>query len=281
MVELPESVVLSKEINQLLKGKIIKKAIAAKSPHKFAWYHGEPEEYDILLANKKITSAQQQGGHVEIIADDMVILLSEGIRIRYYYKNDPIPDKHQLFIGFDDGSSLIVTVQMYAGILAFKQGTYEDKYYMAAVNKPSPLSDEFDFSYFHQLISSVPVKMSLKAFLATEQRIPGLGNGVLQDILFNAKMHPKRKINTLTISDMELLFESIKITLNHMVKLGGRDTEQDLFGQQGGYVTKLSKNTVNQPCPECRTLIHKQAYMGGSIYFCEHCQPIEIVEAIS
>jgi hypothetical protein len=31
-------------------------------------------------------------------------------------------------------------------------------------------------------------KLSLKALLATEQRIPGLGNGVLQDILFKARM---------------------------------------------------------------------------------------------
>lgn|GEM_PF-2077218 len=30
-----------------------------------------------------------------------------------------------------------------------------------------------------------------KAFLATEQRIPGLGNGVLQDILWTARIHPK------------------------------------------------------------------------------------------
>jgi formamidopyrimidine-DNA glycosylase len=36
--------------------------------------------------------------------------------------------------------------------------------------------------------------LSAKAFLATEQRIPGLGNGVLQDILFTAGIHPKRKM---------------------------------------------------------------------------------------
>jgi formamidopyrimidine-DNA glycosylase len=32
------------------------------------------------------------------------------------------------------------------------------------------------------------------------------------------------------------------------------------------------KKTVNKPCPECNTLIKKENYLGGSIYFCEKCQ---------
>ena len=62
-------------------------------------------------------------------------------------------------------------------------------------------------SYFYQIISpSDAQKLSLKALLATKQRIPGLGNGVLQDILFNAKMHPKRKVNRLSEDDKKPCF---------------------------------------------------------------------------
>jgi len=110
--------------------------------------------------------------------------------------------------------------------------------------------------------------------LATEQRIPGLGNGVLQDILFNVKMHPKKKVNMLSDKDKENLFKSIRATLSAMVSQGGRHTELDLFGHTGGYKTILSKNNVNKPCPVCRTIIKKEAYMGGSVYFCENCQTL-------
>jgi formamidopyrimidine-DNA glycosylase len=116
--------------------------------------------------------------------------------------------------------------------------------------------------------------LSLKAFLATEQRIPGLGNGVLQDILFNAKMHPKKKAGVLSTNDQQVLFDSIKNTLSEMMAKGGRDTENDLLGKPGAYKTKLSKNTAGQPCPVCRTLIKKEAYLGGSIYYCARCQRI-------
>jgi formamidopyrimidine-DNA glycosylase len=59
-----------------------------------------------------------------------------------------------------------------------------------------------------------------------------------------------------------------------MTARGGRDTELDLFGRPGGYVTVLSKNTVDQPCPLCGALICKEAYLGGAIYFCPGCQRI-------
>jgi formamidopyrimidine-DNA glycosylase len=163
---------------------------------------------------------------------------------------------------------------MYGGLVAFHDGDYDNDYYSAARIKPSPLSKEFIQGYFEQLISSVSDKMSMKAFLATEQRIPGLGNGVLQDILFNAKLHPKKKVGSLNDNEKSSLFQAVKDTLADMVEKGGRDTEQDIFGYSGGYQTILSKNTVNTPCPDCGSLIQKQAYMGGSIYFCPECQKI-------
>ena len=135
------------------------------------------------------------------------------------------------------------------------------------------MSDEFDRAYFDRLSTSSEVqKLSAKAFLATEQRIPGLGNGVLQDILYKAKVHPKRRIGTLTDGERKALFHSVKSTLKEMTAQGGRDTTRDLFGRPGGYRTRLSQTTVDKSCPVCGSTIVKQAYMGGSIYFCDGCQ---------
>ncbi|MBN1367852.1 MAG: hypothetical protein JW967_07985 [Dehalococcoidales bacterium] len=162
---------------------------------------------------------------------------------------------------------------MYGGLGAFPEGGLDNPYYKVAKEKPSPLSTEFDRAYFDTLVSTSELrKLSLKAFLATEQRIPGLGNGVLQDILFNAELHPKKKVSTLTAAEKTSLFNAVRNTLFSMASKGGRDTELDLFGNPGSYQTILSKNTVNKPCPICGTLIKKEAYMGGSIYYCEKCQ---------
>jgi formamidopyrimidine-DNA glycosylase len=114
----------------------------------------------------------------------------------------------------------------------------------------------------------------LKAFLATNQRIPGLGNGVLQDILYNARFHPKKKINSLDEIGKEDLFVSIRNTLSKMTELGGRDTEKDIYGNPGGYTSILSKNTLSSPCKRCGSQIIKEAYLGGSIDYCSGCQSI-------
>jgi formamidopyrimidine-DNA glycosylase len=163
---------------------------------------------------------------------------------------------------------------MYGSVLAFINGGYDNKYYLVAKEKPQPLSDAFDRAYFGALRAEGAEKLSGKAFLATGQRIPGLGNGVLQDILFHAGVHPKRKIGTLSDTEFEGLFRSVRDTLAEMTKLGGRDTERDLFGNPGGYVTRLSKNTVGKPCPVCGAEIQKAAYMGGAVYWCPRCQPL-------
>ena len=272
MIELPEAAVLANQINEAVGGKKIKHVIAAHSPHKLAWYFGDPQEYRSLLTGKVISKAVSFGGQVEITAGNAKLLFSDGVNLRYYNKGEGLPNKHQLLLEFDDGSFLVGSVQMYGGLSAFPEGKNDSKYYLIAKEKPPPLSDDFDEAYFNSLFDEGTAKLSLKAFLATEQRIPGLGNGVLQDILFNAKMHPKKKVNSLSITDQRVLFDSIKDTLSEMTAKGGRDTENDLSGKPGGYKAKLSKNNVGQPCSVCGTLIKKEAYLGGSIYYCDRCQ---------
>ncbi len=274
MIELPEAAVLAKQINETVVGKKIKNVIAAQTPHKLAWYFGDPQEYRSLLIGKIISAAASYGGQVEIAAGDAKVLYSDGVNLRYCNRGEKLPDKHQLLLGFDDGSSLVGWVQMYGGLSAFREGENDNKYYLIAKEKPSPLSSDFDEDYFKSLFEEGAAKLSLKAFLATEQRIPGLGNGVLQDILFNARMHPKKKAGILTAADKHILFGSVKQTLSEMTAKGGRDTERDLSGKLGEYRTKLSKNTVGRPCPVCSTVIKKEAYLGGSIYYCAGCQSL-------
>ncbi len=104
-----------------------------------------------------------------------------------------------------------------------------------------------------QLLASPEVqKLSAKAALATEQRIPGLGNGVLQDILRQARLLARRTISTLA----EMRYPR------------GRDTEKDLRGILGGYRSVMSA----KPSLACGRTIVKEVIMGGSVYTCPHGQ---------
>lgn len=273
MIEIPEAKVVSEQINNVVTGKRIVDVIVEQSPHKFAWFFGNPQEYRGLIKGRRIETAGGCGGMIEIQAEGAVILFGDGVSLRRIGLEEKRPAKHQLLIELEDGSALCASVQMYGGLWCFTKGEFDNKYYLVSKKKPSPLSEEFNRAYFDSLFMEKDVLgLSLKAFLATEQRIPGLGNGVLQDILWNARLHPKAKVKNIDREQRDRLFESVKSTLVKMVEGGGRDTEKDLFGKPGGYRTELSKNTVSKPCTACGNIIVKEAYLGGSIYFCKGCQ---------
>lgn len=273
MLEIPEAYTVAKQIRETIMGKKIQKVEMEHTPHKFAWYYGESDKYEARLKGKTICDAQSFGSLVQIYVEGTIVLFGDGVALRYHDAKGNRPSKHQMLIEFEDGTALSGSVQMYGGLWCFKEGEFDNPYYLVAMEKPSPLSDEFSSEYFNNIFNNEGImKLSLKAFLATEQRIPGLGNGVLQDILYKAGIHPRKKVNTLTLEDKNNLFSAVKSVLCEMVQMGGRDTEKNLFGLPGGYRTKLSKNTVDKPCVECGNIIKKENYLGGSIYFCETCQ---------
>src|SRR5690606_37342178 len=109
-------------------------------------------------------------------------------------------------------------------------------------------------------------KLSAKNFLATQQRFPGLGNGVRQDILFRARVHPRTRMSVLDSESLERLYHELRDTLKQMAERGGRDTEKDLYGQPGGYKTLMSKTALDRPCPGCFGVVTRESYMGGNVY---------------
>jgi formamidopyrimidine-DNA glycosylase len=248
--------------------------VAASSPHKFAFYCEDPTRYPELLAEGCIKSASGHGMFVDIFLDNETrFTISDGTNLRYYQSGEKLPAKHQLLIAFEEGDTLVCTIAMYGGIWVYKEDL-DNSYHQGSLQSISPLNDAFNEQHFESVFNSVSKDISVKALLATEQRIPGLGNGVLQDILFNAGIHPRCKKNSLSDLKKGDLFHSLKVTLQKMTEESGRDTEKDLFGNPGKYKTLLSKNTYKNPCPNCGNSIVKEAYMGGSVYFCPVCQAL-------
>lgn len=274
MIEIPEAVNLARQLNEALTERQIRSAFAGSSPHGFAWYSGEPASYSARLMGKVVAGAERLGGHLWIqFTDETNLILAEGPVIRVWSQDEKPPVKHQLLIEFEDGSSLSVTVRMYA-FLFLDDGMGElNPYLVKAGAGADPLAASFNLRLFLDKIESEATpKMNLKGFLATQQRFPGLGNGVLHDILLNARLNPKQRVRELTQSEKEDLFDSVKTTLVEMTELGGRDTEKDIFGHPGAYETKLSKKSTVRGCPQCGRHVIKETFLGGSIYFCPSCQ---------
>ena len=274
MLEIPESLTIAKQLNATVKGLEIRKVEAAHTKHSFAWYTGEPDFYAETMEGKRLGEAAGWGSYVEIGVGDYRFAVGDGTNLRYYAPGEKLPPRYQTRIELEDGSSLVCTVQMYGSMFLIDPETYDNFYYQVAREKPMPGTDGFDYAYFRELREQASGNLSMKAFLATEQRIPGLGNGVLQDILLRAGLHPKKKLASVPESRLRQVYQALTETLQKMTAGGGRNTEKDLFGKPGGYAALLSKNTVGKGCPYCGTIIQKTSYLGGTVYFCPSCQEL-------
>jgi formamidopyrimidine-DNA glycosylase len=277
MLELPETTTFARQITDTLAGSTVTAVFNATKPHRLTWFAGDAEAYPDLLAGRRVSGAAGRGAFLDISFEgDVHLALSDGVMVRYHPPGAGVPENYQLLVTFDDDAFLVCTVAMYGGIQAFA-GVLDNPYYKKALASVSPLGDGFDEGYFENLLDgalAAQKTLSAKAFLATGQRIPGVGNGVLQDILFRAGINPRRKMATLAASERHTLFETLRATLAEMTEKGGRDTERDIFGSPGGYTTRLSKNTWTDPCPVCGAAIVKEAYLGGAVYWCPRCQPL-------
>ena len=258
MLELPEVITLSKQVNNALSGKTITQVFNATKPHKFTFYNGDPSEYGKLLVGKTILSSEGYGMFVNFnLSDNVIMNIGDGVSVRYYSAGDEIPANYQLLLTFNDDSFLVFTVAMYGFINVYPDSYIDNKYYKLSRESISPLSDKYTEAEFEKLVAEAKKTLSAKALLATNQHIP------------------KQKVLFLSDNQKEVLFNALKETLVDMTFEGGRDTQTDLYGNAGGYKTILSAKTWKNPCLRCGSTIIKEAYMGGSVYYCPTCQQIK------
>ncbi len=272
-MELPEILTFVRQIDGALAGKTVRRAVAAHTPHGFARYTGDPAAYDSKLRGLAVTGADTYDATLRVRLGETCLLLTAPPR--YHEAGKKLPPKHQLLLEFDDGSSLTCHVQMWGGMYLYKEGEEQSSFpedYKFSF-RPTALDEGFTEAHFAHMADECAGNTSLKQLLATEGRVPGLGNGCLQDILWNARLSPKAKLRNLGGAQMHTLHRATVDTVRAMTDAGGRDTERTLFGEAGGYKTVCSSKNQS-PCPRCGGQIRREAYLGGNVYYCPACQAV-------
>jgi formamidopyrimidine-DNA glycosylase len=135
----------------------------------------------------------------------------------------------------------------------------------------SPLEDNFTFDRFSNELTDRSVNLKT-TIVGKDAVVVGLGNAAFQDILYYARIHPKRKSSELNPKERRALFNAIKYVVQQRIDLGGKNQFVDLYGKQGNYVPAMGPNMRNKNCTTCGTAIEKMSLGGGQVYFCANCQ---------
>jgi formamidopyrimidine-DNA glycosylase len=275
LFEIPEYTTLARQMNETLVGKDIQQGTLGNSPHKFVWYNRTREEFEGLTRGKRLGPARVRGRWLTLdLEPGYRLLLGEcGGKVLYHTPGAALPGKYHLFLAFNDGSSLTVTTAMWGAMELYESGQELERQYIKGM-RPTPVDREFTLDYFSALIDELQQgeKRSVKSLLTQDQLVPGLGNAIAQDIMFNARLHPRHSLAVLTPGQRRNLFEAITDTVLDAIKKGGRNDETDLFGKPGGYVRLMDSHAAGKPCPECGRAVEKMQYLGGACYFCPKCQ---------
>lgn len=140
-----------------------------------------------------------------------------------------------------------------------------------------PLSKEFNLKAFQQALKKS--SQQVKPFLLNQRHIAGLGNIYVDEALWESKIHPARKVNSLSASEIKALHQAIPKVLEqgiaHMgTSLGSKQANYfSVSGRRGGNQTQLKVfRREGLPCPRCQTEIIKITVAQRGTHLCPNCQ---------
>jgi len=276
-IELPEAQILAKQMDKELRGKRVKSCRLQDYAklQKIGFVNKDIKAFDQLV-NGRIESVTSRGNVIRVKLDNRMNLLlapEYGGRITYHADDKTAPDKSHIRIDFTEGTVLAVRLTGMGIIHALKDNELERSYVYKRdflSQAPSPTDDkEFTFERFLALLADR--KEMMKSLLVGKEAIVvGLGNSAYQDIIYRARIHPKKKASELSEEEKRALYDSIKLVVKERIKLGGKDKFADLYGKQGSYTAKMGSHI--KACSTCGTPIEKLSLGGGQTYFCPKCQ---------
>jgi len=131
----------------------------------------------------------------------------------------------------------------------------------------------FTFQYFKTQAKSRAV--SVKQFLMDPKIVAGIGNIYSDEILFRAKVKPRRKVGGLSQPELKAVYRCIAPVLRQAVRDQGSSVG-DFFkidGSEGRYGKQHKVyGRAGQKCKKCGTIIEKIKLGGRTGSYCPKCQ---------
>lgn len=276
-VELPETTILAEQMNQKLRDKQVT-SFQAKDCERLQKI-GIVEK-DLSAFNKLVNATIENivsRGNVLIIKFDtgvnLIIGPEYGGEIFYHTSAATIPRFH-LRLDFSDATVLTVRLTSMGVIQVRKDDELGSSYIYKRdfdFNKLSVAGEKFTFNTFSKQMADLN-KMLKSVLVGKDAILVGISNSTFQDILYRARIHPKRRASDLAEREIRSLYNAILSVFRARIKLNGKDNFRDLNGKQGDYTPAMGPNMKQQTCFECGTSIQKLCLGGGYVYLCPTCQ---------
>ena len=272
MPELPEVEVVRCFLESHVVGKKILKTSIVNEKLRYRI----PSNLNLSLQNLIIAKILRRGKYLILLFKDSKFSLLIHLGMTGYFRlSDKIKEKkHDHVIFFLDREVLIFNDIRKFG---FVKVYYENEIFGSShlINLGvEPLSKSFNSNYFNSFRKRT---VDLKSLLMNQSLIAGLGNIYCSEILYDARISPLRKTNSLNNFEIERIIKSTKKILKKSISFGGTTIKNFIVSEEkiGYFKNKLkvySRDKKN--CLRCfkGVIIKKIKQCGRSTFFCEKCQ---------
>ncbi|MFH1175443.1 MAG: bifunctional DNA-formamidopyrimidine glycosylase/DNA-(apurinic or apyrimidinic site) lyase [bacterium] len=287
MPELPEVQTIVNDLNKKIRGAEIadiwcdwKKMIVAPPICKLEDW----DNFVAMLKGKKIENIERAGKLI-------VFRLSEGVCLTIHLrmtghflvidekkrqdKGDPIYEKVNQFIHFilylkDGREAALSDLRKFAKIKLVGESDFLAEVNGAGVD---PTGENFTFGVFKNLLKNK--KGNIKQILMDQSLVSGIGNIYSSEILWQAKVSPLRKAESLSAEELKNIFCAIGEILRLAIEKRG-DSEsdyRDTDGKEGGYQTiQKVYQREGKECFRCGAIIKRVKIGQRSGFYCPECQ---------
>lgn len=304
MPELPEVETISRQLNEVLVGRVIK----AVNIYREKNFIGESPD----LLEKTIKRVKRRAKVIEIELDDFDGLVqvhlkmtgqliftkksqktknstskashlggqakiqSEETRIVGGHSSadwvSELPNKHtRVEILFEDDARLFFNDMRAFGWMKIVQKN--QKIENSKIQVPDVVDEEFSLEYFESVL--VKSKKPVKIVLLDQSLMGGVGNIYANDALNMAKILPSRNSNSLNKEELQNLYSAVKYVIDLGIKCGGASAANyvDTKGLGGTYQNHfLVYKRDGQICNNCGGNIVKIKLGGRGTFYCKDCQ---------
>jgi len=114
-------------------------------------------------------------------------------------------------------------------------------------------------------------KSLIKPVLLDQSVVAGLGNWIVDEVLFQARIHPEQRANTLTNDQIQVLYDAIRLVLETAIHHEAiyRDFPKNFLIHVREWDTSPYNDLeAHRFCPRCGTRIERSTVGGRTTFFC-------------
>ncbi len=297
MPELPEVESLVRSLRKFIIGKKIidvsvhKPKIISGSGTKRVESQDKLLEFIKSIKGQKIISIERRAKNIIIkLENDSLILVHLKMTGQLVYvengKNkalgghpieiseSTLPNKHShIVFNLDKGTLFYNDIRMFGYVLYYEKmsNLLENNHFKYLGLEP--WDTEFTLDFLYKSLNKSNSK--LKTVLMNQKVVVGLGNIYVDEVCFRCKIRPDRISSSLTLSEVELLYENIIKVFDRAIELGGSSVANYIMadGSRGTFAREHKVyGRGGKECLVCGNILNKSTINNRTTVMCLSCQ---------